>query len=405
MLLACLDFKDTNRGPFKFRGLSEIAGKVGHQVESVSYDGSSEGFIKACDKAAGLIEQSSAFFLPNSRIFSIEDLDHAAHARRIRRRIKDGARLLVTPFINKLDNWNAFLAPYDLLVTTLRIYRREGKTLFGRDGEITIARSAHSFRDAHLFRGVHQVVLRQPVAIWYGGESLPLLMATETELPIDATTDFLPVPEPPSDPQIRFPPEWNARELACMAVWYGEKGGAVLASVGPVLSDPFIDQNQVLAANIIAFLAENSKPPMSAVDICHNIEICLVDFVLGVLRSTGDNWWTERIQFQIREKCAVRHEEEKCHYPKEAYLDLIDLKTIINKEWVMFESHLRAVGCEGGKEKSLAWLDRLNEIRRMVGHPLKKHVAGYNFSKEEMRFLTECNDLVVKLRKRIKPSG
>jgi hypothetical protein len=59
-------------------------------------------------------------------------------------------------------------------------------------------------------------------------------------------------------------------------------------------------------------------------------------------------------------------------------------------------------GCEGGKEKSLAWLDRLNEIRRMIGHPLKNYVPGYKFSDEEKRFLAHCDDLVLKLLNRMK---
>lgn len=401
MLLACLDFQSTfYGGTFQYDGFARIAQELGHQVESTSHDGTSEGFKKALDKAGRLIEEASAFFLPNRNIFGCED-----YSSRIRRRVEGGASLLVTPWINdyELDNWNCLLAPYDLTVSTLRICTRIGTSLFGVDGDITISRNANSYRHPGLFRGVDQVVLTQPVAIWYGGQSLPALMMTDAELPFDVITDFLPIPESPIDPETQFPPEWNARELSCMAVWYGENGGAVLASIGPALYDPSIEQNARLAANIIAFLAENAKQPLSPEEHCHRIEINLVDFVLEVVKSTGDNWWTERIPLTVRQKCAERHEEEKCRWPKEAYLDLIDLKTIINKEWTLFESHLRAVGCEGGKEKSLAWLDRLNEIRRMVGHPLKKHVAGYNFSSEEKTLLARCDDMVLHLFRRVRP--
>jgi hypothetical protein len=319
----------------------------------------------------------------------------------------------VTPWINDdvLDKWNGFLAPFDLTVSTLRIHwsvfhqRNIGTTLSETD-DITIARSAHSFRDPHLLRGVNHVSLTSPVAIWYGGESLPVLMCTDAQMPINSVTDTLPIPESSAvDPETRFPREWNARELSCMGVWYGENGGAVLAAIGLALNDRFIEDNRRLATNIIGFLAENAKPTVSPEDYCHRIEINLVDFVLGVVQTADANWWAERIPLQVRSKCAQRHEEEKCRWPKEAYLDLIDLKTIMSKEWRLFESHLRAVGCKGGKEKSLVWLDRLNDIRRMVGHPLKKHRAGYKFSNDEKELLAHSDELVRKLLNRIKPAS
>jgi hypothetical protein len=81
------------------------------------------------------------------------------------------------------------------------------------------------------------------------------------------------------------------------------------------------------------------------------------------------------------------------------------MKSVMAKNWLLFEPHLRAVGRQGGKEKSLEWMDKLNELRRFVGHPLKKHIAGYTFSAEESRLLAECDDLTLRLRRRVKPTG
>ncbi len=383
MLLACLDFQNTNHGKFKYQGFSEIAKELDVQVESISYDGSMEGAQQAWDKATRLINEASAFFVPNSRI-----LHSAIHPKQIRDRIAQGARFFVTPWINddERDRWNGFLARYELTVTTIRIH--SGKPLAGAGGYITIKRDANSFRDPLLFQSVDEVVLSQPVAMWYGGESLPVLIANDAELAIDAEKDL--------------PTDWNARELACMAIWRGELG-AVLASRGPVFYDPFPQQNQRLATNVIRFLCESRT--VSPEERCRRIEENLCDFVLGVAKATGGDWWTERVPLTIRQKCAERHEEEKCRLPKEAYLDLIDLKTIMEKQWKLFEQHLRAEGCEGGKEKSLAWLDRLNEMRRLVGHPLKKHIAGYKFSTDEIGFLANCDDLVRRLFRRVKPAS
>ena len=99
----------------------------------------------------------------------------------------------------------------------------------------------------------------------------------------------------------------------------------------------------------------------------------------------------------VRQKCAQRQEEENNRLPKEAYFDLIDLKTVMHKNWSLFEPHFRKAQCEGGKDKSLGWMAKLNELRRLVGHPLKKHVAGYSFSDQEGQLLRDADDFAKRL--------
>jgi hypothetical protein len=385
MLLACFDFRNTSHGTaFQYEGFSAIANRLGVQVESIAYDGSTEGFLTAWKRAERLMNEASAFFLPNELFLNSDQ-----HPAQMHQRIAQDARVLVQLVPSSEDvmgKWNHWLARYDLTTTVVRIH--------GPDSDhprVTVKRDADSFRDARLFQGVDEVVLSQPWAIWYGGESLPLLLCgAKAEL----ATEW------------DVPTEWNGRELACMAIWYGDHGGGVLASSGPAFFDPFLPQNERLATNVIRFLCEaGTERPATPEDHCQRIEVNLCIFVLGVVRATGEDWWTARVPLTIRQKCAARQEEEKCRLPKEAYLDLIDLKTIMEKEWKLFEAHLRAEGCEGGKEKSLAWLDRLNELRRMVGHPLKKYVAGYTFSAEEKDLLAKCDELALKLSRRVPPQA
>ena len=243
-----------------------------------------------------------------------------------------------------------------------------------------------------LFAGVDEVQIGLPNAVWYGGDSLPVLVADDRY--------------PVSDGESDLPSDWNARELACAAAWHGADQGGVLAMSGNYFLDPFdgftglhfpgIEANQSLARNVVKYLTEG-RPPVTPEDRCQRIEINLADVVFGILKQSHRDWWTEYVPLTIRQKCAERQEEEKNRLPKEAYFDLIDLKTAIHKNWTLFESHFRNAKCEGGKDKSLAWMDKLNELRRMVGHPLKKHVSGYSFSEQDQQMLRDCDELAKRL--------
>jgi hypothetical protein len=148
---------------------------------------------------------------------------------------------------------------------------------------------------------------------------------------------------------------------------------------------------------MLRFLSEGQKR-IAPEDRCQRIEINLADFVFGILKSGGGDWWTEAVPLPVRQKCASRQEEEAKRLPKEAYFDLIDLKTVMHKNWQLFEPHLRSAGCMGSKDRALAWMDQLNELRRLVGHPLKKHISGYVFSREELELLEKCDALAMQLR-------
>ena len=124
----------------------------------------------------------------------------------------------------------------------------------------------------------------------------------------------------------------------------------------------------------------------------------LRDFVLGVLKSTfGDKWWVEGVPQNIRKENAARQQEDDEQFPKEAYFDIIDFKPIMEKKWTLFESHFASAGKTGGKKMVLAFMDPLNNLRRLVGHPLKMHVSGYKFSRDEQQLLSEVDSMVLRL--------
>lgn len=393
MLLACFDFRNTNpdygSGTFKYQGLADIAKNLGHDCESVSYDGSGESLQKALDKAKMLIEDASAFYLPpNDRIVGTPEFRCG-----IQKRVEQGARVLAHPQYSEeqLEKWNSFLAPYELLVTRTRIFNKSNAAK-----DVVITRSPHAFRDAHLFQDVEEVVLGQPIAISCYGKALPLLVFTDDQMPVDSRTDFWPIPENrPKDAEV-LPPEWNAREIACMAIWRGDGRGAVLVSKGPGFHDPRIQDNLRLATNIVSFLFESN--PISPEQLIWRIEQNLFHFVHHVLKGTGADWWVTRVPLKIREKCENRKKNQKSKDSVEGHLDFIDLKSIMEQEWPLFEPHLAG---EGGK-KSLGLVGKLNDLRQFVAHPIKKIIASHRFSAEDVAFLTSYDALALKLYRRVK---
>jgi len=128
------------------------------------------------------------------------------------------------------------------------------------------------------------------------------------------------------------------------------------------------------------------------------IESKLSKFVLDRLKSTGSDWWEQRVHYPIRKKCAERQEEEKNKITKkEAYLDFMDIKQILRDNWDVFQQPLRLVGFTGSKDKALEWMDRVNELRRMSAHPVKQHVTGFKSSPNDLQFLREVEQRVLQL--------
>ena len=144
-----------------------------------------------------------------------------------------------------------------------------------------------------------------------------------------------------------------------------------------------------------------ADPEQGAADpypLTRSIESKLSVFLLTRLKSTGSDWWVQRVPEPIRKKCAGRQEEEKNKIPeKEAYLDFVDIKQILRDNWDVFQQPLRSVGFTGSKDKALEWMDRVNGLRRMSAHPVKQHVTGFTLSPDDLQFLEDIDQRLSQL--------
>ena len=373
-----------------------------------------EDLLDARKQTLKLLEDCDAFVTDGSVFVYLPET-----LLRLQERIRQGARVFFTgrsagDDMQKLAE--RFLIPYDMVPLGISIQGIIAKQM------VRFSRIDDCLRDSRLFGGVDDVYALAPHAIWCVDTALPVLVAGNEHWAYDSRSDY------PVDWEAYFrvfkgiserdlhrgelPEGHVTRDLACMGVWYQDgtpEGGAVLASCGcGFFFDPWqqksvsvlgIESNEQFARNVLNFLVEKRNPLPSPRDLADRIERNIGAFVLGILKKHDNDWWNQLVPVTMRQKCATRCEEEANRCPKEAYLDLIDLKNIMQKEWKHFETCFLSVGIKGGKEKSLAWMDRLNTLRRLVAHPIKLEVSGYQFSEEDRAFLTEWDQISLQMRR------
>lgn len=152
-----------------------------------------------------------------------------------------------------------------------------------------------------------------------------------------------------------------------------------------------IEARQVLAREMEALILRkieerdtNEEPNVLAYRYVRNIEIplhkCIRQTLVDRLGSREDEWWVRGIPLTIRRECANRREESTNREESYHYTDLIDLKTIIEKNRTLFENRLRAVGKQMNHQREfLDGVGKCNDIRKRVMHPVHQ-ISGDDLS-------------------------
>lgn len=107
--------------------------------------------------------------------------------------------------------------------------------------------------------------------------------------------------------------------------------------------------------------------------------------------AEDEQWWTQGVPLPIRQKCAQRREEDPRRRPPYNYIDLVDLKEVLDKNWRYFEADFDRVKGQVIKTKKdlLDSLVRLNEIRKTVMHPVRGPAT-----EGDLKFALEVRDIV-----------
>lgn len=332
-----------------------------------------DGPVGNIDGIESFIRNATGLVLPSENFLLTPQLFKA-----ITERVDDGVPLLLWVDPNSLEQLNVFLRRYGLEGTRFAVHDDAGIS-HSRITELNREQSHSAFYPHPLLEGVDNLVIQQPNVIYYGGRAIPIItLPLRRFRVVDMRTDFS--------------ANWTSPELSCLVLSPIVDNGGVLAISCGFTHDPYLGptgvefpgisaaDNEVLALNILKWLTgsrlHSETTAANAFTLVDSIERSLVEFAVERLKGALNDWWTDGIPLPVRNKCAQRREEEGNKIPKWAYLDLLDVRTIFEKNWKVFERDLAAVGWSGGKGAALSWFVELNEIRRNVMHPIRRHFVS-----------------------------
>ncbi len=392
-LLAHLEIREISQEN-AWHGLAVLAetNEIDYQRVEIQSD-SNEEWMEAWKQIEHLIDEADAFLLTDSMV-----LRH--YAPKLKKRVSDGARVMIEIDPNGLDICNSFLEEYGLAGSTFRILSDP----FGSSA-LSIPREPSCFLDPKLLEGVEKVVFSSITAVDSVGSALQVLCAPENVWCVDRKSDYF--------------AEWHRQRAGCIARWEGGNEGAVVVLGGDVFWDssrkwtnlayvPGLRENTRLAANLLRYAVKSETTVTTTNQCALRAEKNLADFVLIVLRSKYgvEDYWARCVPLPIRQECVKRKEEESSrNFPKESYFDLIHLKKIIDHNWSTFKPYFAAIGEKRSKDGALAWIDELNEIRRLLAHPLKAHIAKYTLRDSEVRSLREADSIACSLFNSFRNAG
>jgi hypothetical protein len=102
------------------------------------------------------------------------------------------------------------------------------------------------------------------------------------------------------------------------------------------------------------------------------------------------DWWYEGIPGKVRQNCITRCDAEKGVKEPEQYLTTIDYHSIAWANWKGCFEEAFSLSSDGGKEKKLAWIKKLNSIRNITHHAEK-----WPATKEQVEFVRKIHATVL----------
>jgi hypothetical protein len=391
--LLWLSISFNRRALKRFSEFIELGRSLGHEISPI--EAGTVEKVASFDSMLAQITNADGYIVSDPGFYGAGDYTKK-FTEELQKGVRNGKRLLVlgdAGWLNFLTEGNSFLLPFDMAITTDKIFMPDSPTGDERLLRLTPKEQTYAW-DSPLLKNVEEIVILAPQRLWYGKDAGPFLICPPGVELVDSS-DYLKV---------------GPREPACAGIWplSEEDGRRVVVLAGDVVHNsyggitgqawPGITRNGTFARNLVTWLA-NVQPRPSVVSQSHEaatvnaIEVALHDVVLALIKKEfGANWWTKGVPQSIRTEVVSRREREDRAAPEDAYFYLIDLKEIILKQWPLFAECFESPG--KSKADSLGWFNRLNEIRNRTAHPLKLRHLPLNsgeiqFLEERLRFVQD----------------
>jgi DNA sulfur modification protein DndB len=133
---------------------------------------------------------------------------------------------------------------------------------------------------------------------------------------------------------------------------------------------------------------EKEQTNLRAKAIIDRLEQILQKIVIQELKQEfsddGESWWIHGVPKPVRLEVAKRIEnDDNKRGSREAYLDLIDYRTIALSQWSLFQQILGYGRKTESKDKQTKWMQEVNEMRNVVAHAS----SGVSLSVEKVAIL------------------
>lgn len=139
---------------------------------------------------------------------------------------------------------------------------------------------------------------------------------------------------------------------------------------------------------------EKAQTNDKAIALILEIERILSKSVIGMLKnefgSEDDRWWYDGVPKSVRTHVTARQEEDDNRAgAKEAYVDVIHYRSIIQNHWSLF-GPVFGYG-QGNKDKKTMWLQNTNEVRKVAAHASRGHSVSFEQLNELQGYLDWLN--------------
>jgi hypothetical protein len=338
----------------------QVAERLGHPVSIL-------GSVDPTGPEISLrrLREATGYIVTHSDVIEVPEL-----AAEVKAQVDNGKRLVV---LSPGEQLNSFLIEFDIAATGKKLVTPTPAPATLSDGSTIIleAESQGNALCASMMRGNSEVAVDAVRSIWYGRTATPFFSIPSDTLVV-GEGDFLEAVE--------------IRKVTCAAAWPAGSASEhrVLALGCCCLDVPFSDgskeihpgicANRRFVKNLIRWLAGTLEIPpdtdASSLQKIHSVEVSLFDTIKGVLTQRfPKNRWHDGVTLEIRKAAAELHEEHKGAVPKEGCLNFVHLKSVVEKQWSLFEPVLSRK--PNSKKDVTERLARLNELRNRLSHPMR----------------------------------